>query len=581
MKRKYYKFASMYLFPLIVFCIAFLSFVWANTLSITSWDVYTWKYFCDVKVPVIVNYDGGSWFGNCQFWLKFDSYNITWFYDSRWSNFTKTNKKYITWSNNDILYVDESNEYTIITETSVCSNLIFRTTSTAIPSTTIQFVEEDWNLPTAASFLNVTNSWLNVSYNGEDTLTGVQNLTINYEICPCTLDTVKPTFSDFSPNISNTNLTGLQTISFLIYDQWWTPWNYWSQWQPVSLSNYTWVGVPSGMDNQEWINSGSITVTIHYDSRYWVADETLTLANWRLHIQRYTWTKANTPAYTWDGNDRWYWVSFTPSTWFLPEYLVTITIAGSDNALNNWAVCSSSSNSRQQSYTINNPVKPTISLTSPANNTSNLNPSVSDLVFRVADTWAWVDTWTVRITIPAIYSWSQLLMTWYTYSWSELEFSNCSWTPEIGWKYSCDVTIHPKWSFPVAKTVRITWYVADLAGNSSNVWSWQISTRQDCSFYGCINYVQIFTWVFESIPVVEFTWSLIVVTGTMLPYPMLTWENNNILMCGPTDTEINLTWTINIYSGDVVINGTTYEGTGLYITGLNFEYEDWVITVLY
>jgi hypothetical protein len=184
----------------------------------------------------------------------------------------------------------------------------------------------------------------------------------------------------------------------------------------------------------------------------------------------------------------------------------------------------------------------------------------------------------VTVTIPAIYSWSELLMTWYTYSGSELYFSDCTGTPEIWWAYSCDVEIEPKREFPVNSTINITWYVKDLADN----WkygSWNISTRQSCSFYGCVNNVQIYMSG-SDIPTVTFTGSLIVVTGSIYPYPFLTWENNDIVMCGPIDDERVLSWNIDIYSGDDVINWTIYWNNELYVTWLNFEYESGIITVL-
>ncbi len=541
-----------------------------NTLSMIP-DVYTWKYYCDLNFSVRANYNWGSGFTNCQYVLLYNPLHETISYVSRWSSFSATDTNMSSWN----LWFWEEKNNTVIQNTAICSTLKLNTISTDMTGTLIRFVDKDWIPPTNSTFNN-TDDLLNLSYNWTDTLTWVTDLQIAYEYCPCNIDGQSPTFTQFSHNFSSTShYTWLQTIKFLVYDKWWSNRSYWTHGQK-NFSDYDSVSVPSWMDNQEWINSWTIKVTLTSH------DGTQVLTNWNgLTITRYTWTLANTPEYTWDGNDRWYRVTFTWN--FDVETPVSISIEADDNALSNGSVCQTSVHKWTYSATINQKVAPTITLKTPINNAQNINPD-SPIVVEVSDSWAGVNTGSVKITIPAIYSGSELLMTGYTYSWSDLSFELISWTSELWGASKYNVTFQPKYKFPTSTWISVTGYVEDLVW-MTGVLNKSFNTRADCSFYGCVNYVDIFFWDFalENLQIAEFTWSLIVITWSIAPYPYLTWENNDIVMCGPVDQTIILSWNVEIYSGTQIINGDEYLYSWLFVTWLDFVYdpESGVITPIY
>lgn len=547
-----------------------------NVLSISTWTVYTWKYYCPIDVSVIANYNW-VWFGNCQYWLQFDSSNISLNYVQRWSNFTKTDKNYFTWLNNNILYIDEKNEQQIVNETSVCSTIRLQTTTANITSSQIQFVDREGNIPTLNTYLN-TNEWLNLANNGEDTLTWVENLTVNFYACPCQLDNKAPIITSWSHGFTSADhYTWEQTISFVTYDKWGVSWPYWTHWQYIwwlLLSGtlgqyYDSQSVPSWMDNQEWVSAKHIFVKI--------IDESGNVSTINHHFVPYSGT-SSIPQYTWDGNYRWYKVSFDTDS-FGVEKPVTVVVSVSDNVLSIWWECETSRHTTVFTGVFNPKEAPKIKFLAPQWENINPNAWVEVLVW---DTWAWVDTGSVVIEILPVMSWWQMIMSGSIYSWTDLNFQLTGGSEELWWASKYVVSFQPKYEFAVNSQIRLSWYAMDLVWMEVSE-THNFTTRADCTFYGCVNFVDIFSGSINISNLIQwqFTGSLIVVTGTVLPYPYLTWASGDVVMCGPLDESINLDWNIDIYSEWQIINWQLYQDEDLYVTGLDFAYESGVITPIY
>lgn len=547
--------------------------IFADNLNILSLSpsVTTGRYFCPITINVLAKY-GGAEFSNCQYGLKYNPSNESLIYNKRWSDFSQTDVVwYSTWN---FFFWEEKND-NWIKKDAVCSQLTLNPNTTNMTKTELTFVTNRWTEPVVDDFLS-TNDKLNLSWGGSDTLTWVESLEINYEMCPCVLDSTAPQIGNFSDNLNSANFLWKKRISALVYDKWWVSWNYWFSGKDIKLENYvSWA--PNWMDNQEWVNSGTISVTIHYDSSYGVPDEIYTWSS--LNLLPYTWTISEIPSLTWDNNVRWYRFSFeNNNNDYIVEKPITITITASDNDLSMWSVCSRGAKSNTWTYTINKAVAPTISLYEPVNWSSFKNPWTS-VSLLLKDNLAWINTGSVIISIPEIYSWEDLLLTWYIYSWSDLSFSWYSWEPGLWNSWSYIVTFQPKEKFPVNKEIFISWYVEDLAWNK---WSWieSFSTRPDCSLFWCLNTLWIDV-LSESMyqRYLETNWPAVIVTWTFAPYPYLTWENNEILMCWPVDTSVVLSWNIDIYEDWNKVNWNSYEYSWLHITWLDFVYENWVIII--
>ena len=561
MKKKWQIKSLLWVFITSILCIWFIHAQNVNTLSIES-STYTWRYFCPIDLSIVANYNWWDGFTNCQYVLQFDSLDETLEYVSRWTGYNTTDTAWqINWN---LFYWEERNDAPI-TGTVICSKIRFTPKNPSKTTWGLIFVDGSGNLPTTNTFLH-TEDLLNLSYNGADTLTWVSNFVVNYEMCPCTLDNNAPTINHWSHTFGTTSrYTGVQHISFLAYDQWWTSWSYRTN-GSNDMSNYTW-WAPAWMDNQEWVNLAGVSVKFIYEN----SQETVN-TQWNV----YTWNLNWIPRYTWDGNNRWYWISFD-SPDLQVETPVTIVVSVPDNALDGEGSCKTSVHTTVYTGILNQKQAPTIALISPT--WQNINPNVW-VELTIADSRAWVDTGSVVIEILPITSWWQLIMSWSIYSWSDLHFQLTDGSAELWWASEYTVTFQPQYEFPVSSTVTISWYVRDLVWMETHK-IFTFGTRADCTFYGCVNFVDIFSGTWNNLIQWHFTWSLIVVTGTLAPYPYLTWADGDIVMCGPIDESINLTWSVDIYSEWQRINGNLYPYEDLYVTGLDFTYESGVITPIY
>jgi hypothetical protein len=173
------------------------------------------------------------------------------------------------------------------------------------------------------------------------------------------------------------------------------------------------------------------------------------------------------------------------------------------------------------------------------------------------------------------------LLTGHTYSWTELTYTLSGGSAGLGNAGWYEVSLSPLWDMPANRVVTVTGSFADLAG-TTNTFTMSYTTRPDCAYFGCseILSVNILWWV--SAWITQFTWTLLVITGTNpnSPYPYLTGVNNDIVMCGIPYAGAILTWNIAINSNTGMnLKGTTYTQNKLYITGLNFTVSGGVITV--
>lgn len=433
-----------------------------------------------------------------------------------------------------------------------------------------------------------TDDWATLNgfdVNGADILTAVYDASYTFVPLPCIPDTNNPLISNFVPSNGQRYVPSNQVVSFLTYD-WAGPGNvsgpsplatnnrshYWYQGtSPLNIANY--VDAPDTVDNQEGVNSGSIKVTVSCPTcvgswSYVLSWSDLTISDWAGDGSRNQWT--------WDSQRRGYDVSFDAPASYEIEKQVTVSLESVDNPNELWAVHTGTT-----SFSFNAPIAPIISRIYPITDTF-VSPNKSNPIrLYISDDWAGIDTWTLSITIPAIMSWAEQLLTGYTYSWSDFIFTlswGSEWLGNSG-KYSVD--FYPQWDFPANETVLITWLVSDLAGNQ---WSFTTSftTRPDCSFFGCseILNINILEWI--NVWSFDFTGTILVVTGTNpnSPYPYLTWVNNDTLVCWYPWTGAILTGNISIYDQSwTMLNGSEYTGKSLYITGLNFTVVDGVIIV--
>ena len=542
----------------------------SNILKISP-NISTWMYYCNSTLTTNVDYVATEYAG-FEFNIKFDTWALVLSHVSTNSDFSFDvsnsvvgNNYYARWT----LPVNSSADKWA-TAFNIKPILVAPYQTTGI----LNFVTSTWASPYFSSW-NAADG-INITYAGKDSLSGVESALLNFVAYPCIDDTDAPIVysNSWSPTAINWwQLTGNQNINMLVVD--WTGSNshYWYSWlDNTNLSNYKLVVSSDYVDNQYWVDSWSLSVMI--DNNWSVESPTL-------NINVYTWTFFPNK-WTWDSKDRWYWVSFVNTSPFEVEKQVTITITWYDNP--NY---SSTTHNMDVDFVFNTPEKPTISMVTPLDWATFQSTNISLLKFQTNDSWAGVDTWSVKIEIPAIYSGVSLLMTWHIYSGSELTFSLnhwAIWTGNSGWY---EISLAPLWDFPSATWIAVSWFVADLAANavnlSTNNRSEQRSfeTRPSCSFYGCNEILDIYIIWWSSY---QFTWELLIATGTNpnSPYPYLTWIDNNILMCGLPYTGTNITSNFDMYDVDWTTQLSLphlYTWNKLYITGLDFTYSNGVITV--
>ena len=435
--------------------------------------------------------------------------------------------------------------------------------------TSLRFVNFEWNDPEFSP--ENTDDGITITSNDIvwDTLSWVTNATYNIIARPCKEDINPPiVFSgSWSPNISWWKLEWIHTIRLLVLDWIWKHGHYWYQGSWANnMNNY--VLAPASVDNQNGVNNLTIRVRINN----W----------WNIEYPEFDmdfYTGSNPSEWTWNSKRRGYWVEFQNTIPFEIEKQVTITITWYDNYN-----VSGNRYLMNQSFVFNSSDNPTINIITPPHASSGQNYILSSIDFVVSDSWAGVDTDKVFITIPSIYSGTTLLLTGYTYSWSDLQFTLITWSSGFGEAGSYDVKLVPKWKFPSNTRINITGMVVDLAWNTG-FGNWHFNTKPSCEDLWCFSILNInflsgpSFWYNPRL----FTWQYLIVTWLSYntAYPYFTWTNWDTLVCGFDYEGTVLTWNVDIYSNTwIIINGHFYTWMNLYVTWLDFVYNNWVITGL-
>ena len=408
---------------------------------------------------------------------------------------------------------------------------------------------------------------INSSISSLDMLTGITDAWYTFVALPCIVDTTAPQFSSVYPNNNARYISDWAIISFLTYD--------WIGSQTVGLNStqhyrYAWGATipanyqqaPSTVDNQEWVDSTTIKATVSCPTC--VGSWTHILTWSRLSITPRT-GDAQKNRYTRDSENRWYAVHFAPPAPYEIEKEITVILEAKDNPNENFVT-----HTNTYSFSFNAPSTPTITRISPATST-NVDTRTNPFVFHIEDDRAGIDPNTISITIPAILSWSTVLYTGYTYSWSDLMITLIHGSTGIGNSWWYEVAFTGKWVLPSNTAIQITWSAYDYAGNQ---WTYagSFTTKKSCADWWCVDtfWLNILWWTFAGNNI--FSGTLIIITGTNNSsiYPYITWDNNDILMCGLPYTGMILTGNIWIYdTNGLSINGTSFTGATLYITGMD------------
>ena len=430
-----------------------------------------------------------------------------------------------------------------------------------ITGSSLLFVDKYWNTPNY--WLDTTNDGITLNgsnFSNRDILTGVTNTTYNFVALPCNADNKKPIIN--TPSLWNTHVAERQSITFITYD-----WDdtkkvdYWFSWNSVdNILNYVPVPSSKNVDNQEWVDSSKIFVTATCST----CSGSPNAVPAQLTIN--DWNGSDTiNALTWDSERRWYSVVIQAPFDYEVEKEVRLDISVTDRPNEAGAT-----HSQAGQILFNRPTLPNIIRIYPATDTF-VSPSKNyQIIFYISDDWAWVDTGSVVITTTC--SGGE-----FVYSWSDLDFQLSWWQPWLWNAWSYVVSFYPKEDFPVNTTItlNVTW--SDLAGSTKTLQS-SFTTRPECSFFGCIDSVniiwgginEIFTWIILSV-----TW-----TNPNSPYPYLTWENNEILMCGKDWSGATIAGNIYLYDASWNrLNNVWYTWNELFITWLNIEYQDGVVSV--
>lgn len=540
------------------------------------------KLHCNYTMGIMLNAWGVSYNG-FDSTLKFDSGNVAITHISIDPFFTTSTTGYIkSW----YLYRSYGVKPSWSSSATLQAATFWFKTTQNILSTMIEFTTLAGNIIVFDKNTTDDGAVINSSISSLDTLTGITNATYTFIPLPCIIDNEAPTINNNTPVAwARYIATGYQ-VWFTVYD-WIGAWN--TAWiAPLGINNrshYRYNGLtpilanyqaaPTTVDNQEWVNSGTIKVTVACPTCSGAWSHVLTQAN----LTSTTWAgNGSMNRYTRDSADRWYTVTFPAPAPYEIEKLVTVTIQASDNPNEN-----GSTHTGSYSFSFNAPSTPVITRITPATST-NILTNINPIVFKMSDDRAGINPATIKITIPPVMSGSTVLYTGYTYSGSDLTLVLTWGAIGTGNSWAYQVSFTPKRIFPSNTTISITGTVYDY---SNNLWSYagNFTTKMSCSDWGCSDLFTLNILWGTNIGNYTFTGGLIIITWTNLssPYPYFTWINHDILMCGRPYTGTILTGNIWIYdTTGTEINGIHYTNDELYITGVDgvdFTYNNGVIII--
>ena len=445
-----------------------------------------------------------------------------------------------------------------------------------ITGTTLDFTTLNGNAIVFDPNLTDDGATINASWSSYDILSGVTHGVYTFVPLPCVPDQAAPSMWWNYPSNGDRYVADNTTISLTLYDRagaWSVNWpaplatndrqHYrYSGNDTSSLNNY--VPAPSSVDNQEGVNSGSISITLDCPTcTSWSRPYVFTSASPALIINERT-GNSSIHMLTWQNKIRGYTLSIPAPSPYEIEKQVYVNISVTDNP-NEY----NETNTWTPSFSFNAPENPTITRIQPST-AIDIPPNFGPFVFNFEDDRAGIDTGSISITIPEYSSWSKFY-TGHTYSGNELTFTLIWGTPGTGNAWSYQVAFTPLRPLPSNSTLQITWVVYDLAGNEWT-YSAQFSTTMSCIDRGCADFFTVDILGGLNIGTYTFTWDFIYITwtNTNSPYPYFTGINNDILMCGRPYTGTILTGNIWIFdtTGNS-IKGTTYTEDELYITGLD------------
>ncbi len=578
---------------IIVSSISILSVLWifsraANPSFSINPSTLTGKLHCEYRFYMVLN-SSWMWYNAFESTIAFDSWSALITHEAinpLFNNITENSLQ--SW----YLYNARGTMLPWQTSTSTLTNALtfrFKTTQN-ITGTALNFVTLSGD--TILFDPNLTDDWatINASWSSYDILTGITNWVYTFIALPCVPDTHAPSMQNNYPSNGNRYIPNNATITMTLYDRAGAGnvngpaplatnnrQHYWYSWNDISnLSNY--VPAPSNVDNQEWVNSGTIHISVACPTCAWWDwwSYTFTPADPALSInERNGSTTYN--KLTRQNKIRWYELSLPAPAPYEVEKEIYVNVSVTDNPNEN-----NQTHTATPSFSFNSPQNPIITKISPAES-SNISPTISPFVFTFIDDWAGIDTWTISITIPEYSSWTKFY-TGHVYSWSELGIILMSWLPGLGNSGSYEVSFTPLRPFPSNTNISITGSVYDLAGNKGTYTS-QFTTAMSCLDWWCADTftVNVLWWIYSWLSL--FTGSLIQITWTNInsPYPYLTGINNDILMCWLPYNWTILTWNIWIFDTfGTSLKGTTYNNENIYITGmewLNFTYDNGTIII--
>lgn len=567
--------------------------------------VERYKLYCNETIYMYVNWWNYN-YNSFESYIKFNTWELNildW-----WSINSPFTPSVSIWSIWNLYHVQWSFS---VTSNNPAKTWIYKLATLTLKSlknivnTNLSFVDYNWNNPVYWELYTSDGINLNSPMRDwKDVLGSVGNINLYFKAEPCNSDAKAPVLLNnwiYSWTIKINGKTWIdknQQLNFVVYDWGWDKTNmHWFKWNGVV--DYTWwnnfadyEAAPSDVDNQAWVNSGTIEVRVSCPTCTSSPSRTLTINN-GLNTPVVWWWNTSNNRYTWDNKDRWYTVTFNNPFGYEIEKEVTMVVYANDNKWNRFTWSSITFNKKQD---------PVITLVTPTPleekvdnfDAINVPPSnTNPIVIWLSDEWAGIDTWSIEISIsyPVLSgdSENEYIMTWYILSnFSESDFDPVSWTPWTGNAWSYNLTFYPLEKFTVNTwiTIVVTW--SDLAWNTS-VKTFKILTMNSCEAYWCSDLFYMRNEWFD-LWKLSFTWWVVQITWNRLEswYPRFekvwefcdleTWEwCEEILMCGKDWNHV-----------DVLVNGSVavewldwwqYTWSVLYITWLDFEMSGNVIII--